>query len=246
MVSFTNLGVSVGLGSGNAANPDALDLGAGTQLSNLSWTPPTAGLCLISTYCRGSNFSPTITSIVGNGVTWVKFADVVGGTRNRTEKWGANLAGATTGITTVTFDDTCDICGMSLYHATDVDLSSGVLAAAEQVQTAFGDATFGEVTLNAAANGDNKPCCAFGANENAAPTPKTGWDEQDSMFDANFPRLLISTQSKEDVFDTVARADWNNNRNWQGIALELIHSGAPPVTFLPAWATRHHTIGVAV
>lgn len=220
-ITFTNLGAS--------ANPDINSQTDATSYANSSWTPPSSGLICVFVLSRQTGGPPQPT-ISGNSLTWTAIATVTRSTVWRLTLFGADASGSSTGATTVDFAGNTQIgCTASFFLAEGVDLSGGVAAAFVQAPTADGNNVQTlSVTLAAAGAADNRAVAGFFHAAQEATTPRTNWDEQDDLSDANPPRAL-ETQTRADAFETTASATWASAVVAAAIAAELKASGGGAV-----------------
>ena len=161
-------------------------------------------------------------TIAGNNLTWTQIGStLVFATSTRTlALFGANASGATSGITTVTFANTQLGCTVSFFHATGVDLASGVAAAFVQNVSNSGTGTAGSVTLAAASATKNRAISGWCHLANEVTTHATNWTEADDLAGIGHMRGS-QTQYRTDAFDTAAAATWTTSSAWGGIAAEL-------------------------
>jgi len=214
-IAFSNLGAST--------NPDILDAVDRSSYSNSSWTPPTSGLIWVYVYniVSGTPNQPTIS---GNSLTWTAIKTQLLGTTYRLTLFGADAAGSSTGVTTVDMGGQSQFgCCASFGAAAGVDLSGGVTAAFVQSPTASGFAAPPQsVTLAGAAHADNRPILGAGISTNTAHTPRANWTELDELNMGGVdPFCNLSTQYRDDAFETTASVTWTNTTNYILVAAEL-------------------------
>jgi hypothetical protein len=212
-IVFANLGAS--------ANPDINSSTDASSYASLSWTPPTAGLLIVAVHSRGNGVPAAQPTLSGNGLTFTQIDSVIR-TNDQLTLFGANLAGATAGITTVDFGGALQLnCTVSFFYATGVDLSGGVSAAFVQSATAgSGVTTSGSVILAAASNTQNRPLAFFWHEGNEGATERTNWTKADDMHGSGTVRSLM-TQYRPDAFETTASASWTTASAWRVIAAEI-------------------------
>ena len=214
-IVFTNLGAS--------ANPDINSSTDASSYASLSWTPPTAGLLIVAVHSRGNGVPAAQPTLSGNSLTFTQIDSVIR-TNDQLTLFGANLAGATTGITTVDFGGATQLnCEVSFFYATGVDLSGGVAAAFVQSVTsgvAGGVTATGSATLAAASNTQNRPIAFFWHEANETTTPRTNWTAADDMRGSGTVRS-VHTEYRSDAFETTASATWTTASAWRVIAAEI-------------------------
>jgi hypothetical protein len=212
-IVFTNLGAS--------ANPDINSSTDASSYASLSWTPPTAGLLIVAVHSRGNGVPAAQPTLSGNSLTFTQIDSVIR-TNDQLTLFGANLAGATTGITTVDFGGATQLnCEVSFFYATGVDLSGGVAAAFVQSATAGSGVTAtGSATLAAASNTQNRPIAFFWHEANETTTPRTNWTAADDMRGSGTVRS-VHTEYRSDAFETTASASWTTASAWRVIAAEI-------------------------
>ncbi len=212
-IVFSNLGTS--------ADPDINSATDATSYANSSWSPPTSGLAVVCVFNGGTLAADTVApTISGNGITWTQIATRIGGT-SRITLFGANLSGATTGVTTIDFAANTQLgVRASFFRAEGVDLTGGVAAAFVQTVLDGGTAQSPTLTLAAASHADNRPLSGFYVVANETPTARTNWTLVDTLSNIN-PSRTLSTQWRSDAFETTASITFAASSGYGGVAAEL-------------------------
>lgn len=211
---------------GSSANPD---INLTTNINNYSgssWTPPTTGLLVVDVHSAQTSGNPPIPIPQGNNLTFYQIQSVLFGSSGgqRLTRFGANLTGSITGITGFTFTGSSQLCCRASFYyvsGTTVDLTNGVTGSF--VQSPTNSATTGvtgSVALSAAGNSANRVIFAVSHLANELHAPKSGWTELDD-FGGTAPATDISTQFRDDAFDTDAYATWSTSAAWGAIASEI-------------------------
>ncbi len=212
-ITFSNLGAS--------GNPDLNSATDATSYANTSWTPPASGVLIAYVLNSAATEAETVApTISGNGLTWTQIDTRLGGT-NRITLFGANLSGATTGVTTVSCGSSTQFgIRASFFHAEGVDLTGGVAAAFVQTVKAGGSALSPTLTLAAAGHADNRPISGFYVVSNETPTVRANWTLIDNLNGSNPNRTLV-TQWRSDTFETTASITFAGSSGYGGMASEL-------------------------
>lgn len=156
---------------------------AGTTFTTASISPSADKLILLSfTVRNGASTDPTISSISGNGLTWVLVNssnwDPDSSSRRTTFVYRSMGSSPSTGAITVTFGESNTNSAWSVDEFTNVD-TSGTNGSGAVVQSAHNEGADPSsnltVTLGAFSSANNATFGAFGEYNNATPTVDTGW-----------------------------------------------------------------------
>jgi hypothetical protein len=166
-------------GSGLTQGTDAACTGTSTTAS---FTPTANALilaCVVNEIASGT--APTISSITGNGLTWVLVGTAITPSGlNRTTLYRASSASTSTGTATITFSGAADDCVWQISEYTGQD-TSGTNGSGAIVQSAVnnggGGLTSLTVTLAAFASSSNAAVGCFGSSTNNVLTPGAGFTE---------------------------------------------------------------------
>lgn len=242
-IQVTNLGNSVGLGAGGAANPDINDGSNLNAYSNSSWSPPTTGIILALYHGRRTTpAGPGVPTMAGNGLTWVHINSFQYETTDRRiGLFAAFASGATTGATTITWPGGAGEemlgCNVSFFQMTNAYESGTLAEIFRQFVTGSGSTgSTGTVNFSAAGDARNRVIAWFDHDANEASTKDADYTEIDNMHGLGHPRSTIS-EWRPNVFDTQATATWSTpDVAWGGIGVEVWQKDAfaGPVSFSKA------------
>lgn len=212
---------------GDSATTDSISPAADTLL--LAWV-------LISDWRGGSGEAEAPTSLTGNGLTWVKIADVTFDfIFHNLSVWRAMGAAPTSGAVTIQMPDDDQIIQWAIdqYSGVDITGSDGENAV---VQAVVGSSP--SITLDPFESATNAAVGGWGSftNPGTKPVdPGTGFTELHDLYDAagaDIGRLNVEAQTTEDTSVDIDGIDTSN----AGIALEIksgIDTGAQIVTPSP-------------
>lgn len=232
-IAVPNIGASSGT---SATAPDIHDAASATSYTGGSVIPPTTGIAIAAVLSRrvGVVDTPTFS---GWGITWTQ----IGSTLTLSTDFGlslffAPLSGATEGAVTADFGANTQIgCSATVFQSTGIDLSGGLSSAyvATNVQTATGTGVSGSITMNTAANSNNRVIAVFAHSANEANTAGTDFTLLDTLNGAG-PARSIGSEYRSDAFDTAPDMSWSSSSGWGGFAVELVAEGGGTTTTLTA------------
>lgn len=177
---------------------------AGTGFTTASYTPTANALILLGINCRNSSSTePTISSVSGNGLTWVSVGSVYydnsSGSRKKLFLYRAMGSSPSAGAITVSFGQTNSHYTWVVDQVTGVD-TGGTNGSGAVVQSATNSEIGGNggvltVTLAAFASANNGTYGVFGDDSEQAATIGSGFTElgrMDSTSSEPFIHGLIS------------------------------------------------------
>lgn len=185
---------------------------------------PTAGDLLVAIVMMegiGADVTSTVSGLSGTWTNRGHFYDTTGiGTTTYDVVTCSNWSGS--GTLTLGNTDSATACLWSIFSATGADNSSPVVAGSFKT-VANNAASSLSITLNAAANANNRPFSAWGKNNNAINTltPQTNWSEIHEVA-IGAPNTTFETQWRSDQFDTAAGVTFSDGTfAGSGVAFEL-------------------------
>jgi len=219
-------GSDVTAASGSAAVPVNKDSGSSTAntpiitANNVAYQNNRLYLVTVETV---SATAPTVNSISGGGITWVRVDGYISGNHN-CEVWrGLVTSGATTGKLTFTLSGNPTNCAWSIEEVTGMD-TSGTNGSGAIVQHANNGTTTtaasGSVALGSFADATNN--VAFGAflhhtSETSTVDPD-GYTALANLAAGSNTGLLTEYKTGQDLS---VDASWATSSGWSGVALEI-------------------------
>jgi hypothetical protein len=206
---------------------------AGTSFSTASITPTANNLVKIAVYLRnGSSINPTVSSISGNGLTWVKVASVVldtsGSSRRAIEVWRAMGASPSAGAVTITTTESETGAAWAVDQFSGVDTSgtngSGAIVQSVTNKDETGATNTLTVTLAAFADANNATYGAFADDTGSdTTTAGSGFSKLGDVGDANANVNTRFTTEFKSSNDTSVDLTWSTNPQsaMGGIAVEI-------------------------
>lgn len=183
-----------------------------------------AGELLVVIVCMGGIGVDTTSTVSGLSGTWTNrghFYDTTGITATTYDvitcsDWSGS------GTLTLGNTDSATACLWSIVGVTGADNTNPVVASS--FQSVQNNATTSlSITLNAAADSNNRPFSAWAKNNNAAGTmtPQTNWTEIHEVA-IGAPNTTFETQWRSDAFDTAAGVTFSDGTfAGSGIAFEM-------------------------
>lgn len=191
---------------------------------------PVAGrvwLVFVWTPSNTTNADPPDASISGAGITWTSLSSAVftndsGATRRKLQIFKGVAASPSSGVLTISYGATAGGCARAILELTGADTTNPIVSGSIVTNNSNTAATSGTVTLNAAANGNNRPIAAFVHNANEGTTPRTNWTEiVDATVSHANPTCGNELQWRSDTFETTASATWTTSGKWGVLAAEI-------------------------
>lgn len=204
------------------------DSDGNSTATTASISPAADNLILLSITLRnGSSIDPSVSSVSGNGLTWVKIDSTVfdnSSTSRRTvELWRSMGASPSTGAITITASENETDINWSVDQSSGVDTSgtngSGAIAQSAKNQDVTGTATGLVVTLAAFGSANNATFGVFGTDEVVTLTGGSGFTELAKINGAATP-VSILTEWKS-TNDTTVDATTGSVVFIGGIAIEI-------------------------
>lgn len=205
---------------------------AGTSFSTTSVSPTSDRLILLFVYLRnGSSTNPTVSSISGNSLTWVKVNsvtyDTTSSTRRSIEVWRA-LGTATSGAITITTTESETGAEWSVDEFSGID-TSGTNGSGAIVQSVTNTGTGTgvnslTVTLAAFGSSNNGTYGAFGNDTGSdTTTAGTGFTKIGSIANSNANVNSSSATEFRNDNDTSVDITWSTSTSTDrgGIAIEI-------------------------
>lgn len=192
-----------------------------TSYTSASWTPASALIIAFVGSVNTASPPPNQPTMSGNGITWTAIdTSLTSDSKTRITMFAANGAGASAGVTTVSFGaQTQRDCQVSFLQVDGSDVANGVVQTIVQHPTSTATAaTSLSITLSAASNSNNRPVAGFVNSNTGDVTPRTNWTE---YFDATTDAHNLDSQYRSDAFDTTASASNGISGFWAGIAAEI-------------------------
>lgn len=190
---------------------------------------PAAGDLLVVIVCMGGIGADTTSTVSGLSGTWTNqghFYDTIGiGSTTYDVIVCSDWSGS--GTLTLGNTDSATACLWSIFSVTGADNANPVVSGSfKSVQNnSTNNLT---ITLNAAADADNRPFSAWAKNNNALGTltPQTSWTEIHEVA-IGAPNTTFETQWRSDQFDTAAKVTFSDGTfAGSGIAFEIAVAAA--------------------
>jgi len=213
------------------------DSDGNSTATTASISPASNNLILLSITLRnGSSIDPSVSSVSGNGLTWVKIDSTVfdnSSTSRRTvELWRSMGASPSTGAITITASENETDINWSVDQSSVIDTSgtngSGAIVQSAKNQDTAGTATGLVVTLAAFGSASNATFGVFGTDEVVTLTGGSGFTELAKINGASTP-VSILTEWKS-TNDTTVDATTGAAVFIGGIAIEIKAYVAPAGT----------------
>jgi hypothetical protein len=204
------------------------DSDGNSTATTASISPAANNLILLSVTLRnGSSINPSVSSVSGNGLTWVKIDSTVfdnsSSSRRTVELWRSMGASPSTGAITITATENETNIDWSVDQSSGVDTSgtngSGAIVQSAKNQDVAGTATGLVVTLAAFGSSDNATFGVFGTDEVATLTIGSGFNQLAKINGASTP-VSILTEWKS-TNDTSVDATTGAAVFIGGIAIEI-------------------------
>ncbi len=190
---------------------------------------PAAGNLLVVIMCMGGIAVDTTSTVSGLSGTWTNrghFYDTTGiGTTAYDVVTCSNWSGS--GTLTLGNTDAATACLWSIFDVSGADNSSPVVAGSFKT-VANNAASSLSITLDAAADSNNRAFSAWAKNNNAANTltPQTNWTEIHELA-IGAPNTTFDTQWRSDQFDTAAGVTFSDGTfAGSGVAFEIAAAAA--------------------
>lgn len=193
-----------------------------TTYTTASVTPTANALVLVAAYSR-RNPGVDVSSISGNGLTWVKIASVTSTalTFRYISLWRAMGASPSAGTIGITWAGQCNNSAWSVFEITGTD-TSGTDGSGAIVQSGTSPdpstGTSGTITLSAFGSTNNMGVGFFHHNADEATTPGSGFTE---IHDIQISENTAGMNTEYKVNDNTVDASWTTSIDWLGIAIEV-------------------------
>lgn len=218
--------------SGSNLAQGAADAGSFSSVASASITPSSNNLVLLTIALRnGNSINPSVSSITGNGLTWVKVNSVVYDTtstsRRTVEVWRALGASPSSGAVTVNFTETETAYAYSIDQFSGVDTTGTNGSGAIVQSTTNKDETPPTgitVTLAAFSDVNNATFGGFGESNGFTQTAGTGFSILHAQASSTEVGSLSEWKATNDT--TVDYSLGSNTSQMGGVAIEIKAAGA--------------------